>query len=169
MTRQDLSIFHISEERCRDLVAMDCIRYEESIYCRKRMSRISHICCNVSLTWLRAVKRPWSDKDVTRMMHVGRDCLFLQDHVFFLAWYLPGIGKIHCCMSLFECKRSDSVLYNVILITTGTIFLLHKMATVNTLPFNWYCEGSVLGEGMCLHCLLMLTNSTKIKKIRSIC
>ena len=40
--------------------------------CRK--SRI--ICCNASLTWLRAVKRPWSDKDVTRMLHVGRDCLF---------------------------------------------------------------------------------------------
>ena len=43
-------IFQISEESCRDLVAMDCIRYEESIYCRKRMSRVSHICCNVSLT-----------------------------------------------------------------------------------------------------------------------
>ena len=43
-------IFQISEENCRDLVAMDCIRYEESIYSRKRMSRISHICCNVSLT-----------------------------------------------------------------------------------------------------------------------
>ena len=43
-------IFQISEESCRDLVAMDCIRYEESIYCRKRMSRISHICCYVSLT-----------------------------------------------------------------------------------------------------------------------
>ena len=53
-------IFQISKENCRDLVAMDCIRYEESIYCRKPMSRISHICCNVSLTWLRAVKRPWS-------------------------------------------------------------------------------------------------------------
>ena len=45
-----LSIFQISEESCWDLVAMDCIRYEESIYCRKRVSRISHICCNVSLT-----------------------------------------------------------------------------------------------------------------------
>ena len=69
-------IFQISEDNFRDLVAMDCIRYEESIYIRKRMSHLSHICCNVSLTWLRAVKRPWSDKDVTRMMHVGRDCLF---------------------------------------------------------------------------------------------
>ena len=39
-----------SEESCWDLVAMDCIRYEESIDCRKLMSRISHICCNVSLT-----------------------------------------------------------------------------------------------------------------------
>ena len=26
-------------------------------------------------------------------------------------------------MSLFECKRSDSVLYNVILITRGTMFI----------------------------------------------
>ncbi len=69
-------IFQISEESCRHRVAMDCIRYEESIYCRKRMSGISHICCNVSLTWFRAVKQPWSDKDVTRMMHVGRYCLF---------------------------------------------------------------------------------------------
>ena len=45
-TGDDTRIFQISE----DLVAMDCIRYKESIYSRKRMSRISHICCNVSLT-----------------------------------------------------------------------------------------------------------------------
>ena len=43
-------IFQMSDENCRDLVVMDCIRYEESIYSRKRMSRISNICCNVSLT-----------------------------------------------------------------------------------------------------------------------
>ena len=43
-------ILQISEENCRDLVAMDCIRYEESIYSRKCMSRISRICWNVSLT-----------------------------------------------------------------------------------------------------------------------
>ena len=43
-------IFQISQESCWDLDATDCIRYEESIDCRKRMSRISHICCNVSLT-----------------------------------------------------------------------------------------------------------------------
>ena len=62
-------------------------------------------------------------------------------------------------MSLFECKRSDSVLYNVILMTRGTIFFYStKCATVNTLPFNWYFEGSVLGEGICLNCLLMLTS-----------
>ena len=42
-------IFQISEDNFRDLVAMDCVRYEESIYSRKRMSHISHICCNVSL------------------------------------------------------------------------------------------------------------------------
>ena len=49
-TGDDTCIFQISEENCRDLVAMDCIRYEESINSRKRMSRISHICSNVSLT-----------------------------------------------------------------------------------------------------------------------
>ncbi len=38
------------------------------------------------------------------------------------------------------------------------IFYSTKCATVNTLPFNWYFEDSVLGEGMCLNCLLMLTS-----------
>ena len=27
----------ISKDSCRDLVAMDCIRYEESIYCQSEM------------------------------------------------------------------------------------------------------------------------------------
>ena len=48
-TGDDTCIFQISEENCRDLVAMDCIRYEESIYNRKRMSHISQSCCSVSL------------------------------------------------------------------------------------------------------------------------
>ena len=53
-------------------------------------------------------------------------------------------------MSLFECKRSDSILYNVILLTRGTIMFYSTIcATVNTLPINWYFEGSVLGEGIC--------------------
>ena len=49
-TGDDTLYFPDQQDNCRDLVAMDCRRYEESIYCRKRMSRISHICCNVSLT-----------------------------------------------------------------------------------------------------------------------
>ena len=62
-------------------------------------------------------------------------------------------------MSLFEYKRSDSVLFNVIVITGGTmLFYSTKCSTINTLPFNWYFEGSVLGEEMCLNCLLMLTS-----------
>ena len=81
------------------------------------------------------------------MMHVGRFCLF------FAGSYIRSrfFGMIFTWnwedMSLFECKRSDSVLYNVILITRGTIFYSTKCATVNTLPFNWYFEGSVLGGG----------------------
>ena len=35
-------------------------------------------------------------------------------------------------MSLFECKRSDSVLYNVILITRGTIFVTPQNAQLLT-------------------------------------
>ena len=128
-------IFQISEESCRDLVAIHCIRYEESIYCWKRMWRISPICCNVSLTWLRAVKRPRSDKDVTRMMHVGRERLLVFCRILysvaFSFWhdiYLE-LGRY---MSLFECKRSDSVLYNVILITRGTIFFTPQNAQLLT-------------------------------------
>ncbi len=66
------------------------------------------------------------------MMHVGRDCFFLQDpifgHVFFgmiFTWNWED-------MSLFECKRSDSVLYNVILITRGTIFFTPQNAQLLT-------------------------------------
>ena len=35
-------------------------------------------------------------------------------------------------MSLFECKRSDSVLYNVILITRGTLFFTPQNAQLLT-------------------------------------
>ena len=81
------------------------------------------------------------------MMHVGRYCLFfagsyIRSRFFFdmiFTWNLED-------MSLFECKRSDSVLYNVILITRGPIF------------FTPHFEGSVLVEGMCLNCLPMLTS-----------
>ena len=46
----DTLYFPDQRGKLSDLVAMYCIRYEESIYSRNRMSRISHICCNVSLT-----------------------------------------------------------------------------------------------------------------------
>ena len=62
------------------------------------------------------------------MMHVGRDCLFLQDpifgHVFFLACYLPGIGKI-CHYSNVNVVIRFYIMspgHNVIQITRGTIF-----------------------------------------------
>ena len=44
--------------------------------------------------------------------------------------YLPRIGKI--IMSLFEYKRSDSVLFNVILITGGTILFTPQNAQLLT-------------------------------------
>ena len=81
---------------------------------------------------------------------------FLQDpifgHVFFgiiFTWDWED-------MSLFECKRSDSVLYNVILITRGTIFFTPQNAQLLT-RCHLIGIGSVVGEGMCLNCLLMLT------------
>ena len=46
----DTLYFPDQRGKLSDLVAMDCIRDEESIYSRNRMSRMSHICCNVSLT-----------------------------------------------------------------------------------------------------------------------
>ena len=52
-------------------------------------------------------------------------------------------------MSLFEYKRSHSVLFNVIIITEALYITFYstKFTTINTLPFNWYFEGSVLGGG----------------------
>ena len=153
-------IFQISEENCRDLVAMDWIRYEESIYCRKPMSGISHICCNVSLIWLRAVKRPWSDKDVTRMMDVGRDCLFFASPIFGQGFLFGMIFTWNWeDMSLFECKRSDSVLYNVILIIRGTIFFTPQNAQLLARRhLIGISKVACWGEGMCLNCVLMLTS-----------
>ncbi len=67
------------------------------------------------------------------MMHVGRDKLlgfFCKDPIFGL------FGMIFTWnwedMSLFECKRSDSVLYNVILITRGTILFTPQNAQLLT-------------------------------------
>ena len=102
------------------------------------------------------------------MMHVGRDCLFFAGS-YIRSRFLFGMIFTWIWEDMsFECKRSDSVLYNVILITRGTIFFYStKCATVNTLPFNWYFEGSMLGEGMCLNCLLMLTSFNYRQKLRS--
>ena len=61
------------------------------------------------------------------MMHVGRDCLFFVGSYYsvtFSFWhdiYLEFTTYLASQLSLFECKRSDSVLYDVILITRGTI------------------------------------------------
>ena len=50
----DDDTLHFTDQR-RELSGSGCnglhtiINYEESIYCRKRMSHILHICCNVSL------------------------------------------------------------------------------------------------------------------------
>ena len=67
------------------------------------------------------------------MMHVGRECLF------FAGSYIRSrflFGMIFTWnwedMSLFKCKRSDSVLYNVILITRGTIFFTPQNAQLLT-------------------------------------
>ena len=60
-------------------------------------------------------------------------CL-LQDpifgHVFFLTFIIFAWNWED--MSLFECKRSDSVLYNVILIARGTIFFTPQNAHLLT-------------------------------------
>ena len=58
---------------------------------------------------------------------------FLQDPIFGHGFF----GMIFTWnwednMSLFECKRSDSVLYNVILITRGTIFFTPQNAQLLT-------------------------------------
>ena len=70
------------------------------------------------------------------MMRVVRDCLFLQDSIFGHGFF----GMIFTWnwenMSLFECKRSDSVLYNVILITRGTIFFTPQNVQLLTKVFR---------------------------------
>ena len=67
------------------------------------------------------------------MMHVGRECLF------FAGSYIRSrflFGMIFTWnwedMSLFKCKRSHSVLYNVILITRGTICFTPQNAQLLT-------------------------------------
>ena len=69
------------------------------------------------------------------MMHVGRDCLFFAgSYNFIRSRFLFGMLFTWNWedMSLFECKHSDSVLYNVILITRGTIFFTPQNAQLLT-------------------------------------
>ena len=65
---------------------------------------------------------------------------FLQDPIFGQVFF----GMIFTWnwedMSLFECKLSDSVLYNIILITRGTIFVTPQNAQLLT-----RCHGVVNG------------------------
>ncbi len=68
------------------------------------------------------------------MMHVGRDCLFFVGSYYsvtFSFWhdiYPEFTTYVARQLSFFECKRTDSVLYNVILITRGTIFFTPQNA-----------------------------------------
>ena len=67
------------------------------------------------------------------MMHDGRDCLFFARSDI-LSRFL--FGMIFTCdwedMSLFEYKHSDSVLFNVILITRCTIVFTTQNAQLLT-------------------------------------
>ena len=67
------------------------------------------------------------------MMSVGRDCLFFAGSDI-LSRFLFGIIFTWDWedISLFECKRSDSVLFDVILITRGTIFFTPQNAHLLT-------------------------------------
>ena len=66
-------------------------------------------------------------------MHVGRDCLFFAGSDI-LSRFLFGMIFTWDWedMSLFEYKRSDSVLFNVILITGGTILFTPQNAQLLT-------------------------------------
>ena len=94
------------------------------------------------------------------MMQIGRDWLFLQDpifgHVFFWHDIYLELGRY----ALFECKRSDSVLYNVILITRGTIYFFNPQNTqlLTRCHLIGISKVACWGEGMCLNCLLILTS-----------
>ena len=62
-------------------------------------------------------------------------------------------------MSLFEYKRIDSVLFNVILITGGTILFTPQNAQLLTrCHLIGISKVACWGEEMCLNCLLMLTS-----------
>ena len=57
------------------------------------------------------------------------------------------------------CKRSDSVLYNVILITRGTIlFTPHNRQLLTRCHSIGISKVACWGKGICLNCLLMLTS-----------
>ena len=67
------------------------------------------------------------------MMDVGRDCLFFARSDIRSSFLFGMIFTWNWeDMSLFECKRSDSVLYNFILITRGTKFFTPQNAQLLT-------------------------------------
>ena len=72
-------------------------------------------------------------------MHVGRDCFFFAGSDILSLFF----GMIFTWdwedMSLFEYKRNDSVLFNVILITGGTILFTPQNAQLLT---RWHLIGS---------------------------
>ena len=83
---------------------------------------------------------------------------FLQDPIFghgffgmIFTWNLED-------MSLCECKRSDSVLYNVLLITRGIIFTPQNAQQLTRCHLIGISKVAFWGEGMFLNCLLMLTS-----------
>ena len=68
------------------------------------------------------------------MMHVGRDCLFFCMILYSVTFSFDMIGLFTWNWEdeSFECKRSDSVVYNVILIIRGTIFFTPQNALLLT-------------------------------------
>ena len=73
------------------------------------------------------------------MLHVGRDCLFfagsyIRSRFLFgmiFTWNWEDMSLFECNI-LALCKRSDSILYNVILITRGTICFTPQNAQLLT-------------------------------------
>ena len=66
------------------------------------------------------------------MMLVGRDWLFFAGSYIRSRFLFGMIFTWNWEDMSFECKRSDSVLYNVILITRGTIFFTTQNAQLLT-------------------------------------
>ena len=79
-------------------------------------------------------------------MHVGRDCLFFAGSYIRSRFLFGMIFTWNWEDMSFECKRSDSVLYNVILITRGIIFFTPQNAQLLTrCHFNWFSKVACWG------------------------